>query len=119
MLHKEHSLFCLINVTSLPLEYLKKVTFILYIYLHKDTFIYTYRSLVYLVMFTTHFPWLTAIVIFPLLASLAIPLIPTKEGKNIRTFALGVALADLAIAISAFWNNFNLNVKIQVGASAN
>ena len=66
-------------------------------------------------MFTTHFPWLTTIVLFPLLSSLLIPLIPTKEGKNIRTFALGVALADFAIAISAFWNNFNLeNTEFQL-----
>ncbi|MDJ0728291.1 MAG: proton-conducting transporter membrane subunit, partial [Prochloraceae cyanobacterium] len=56
-----------------------------------------------------HFPWLTTILLFPLLAALAIPLIPDKEGKNIRLYALGVGLADLFIAVTAFWQGFDIH----------
>ena len=45
-------------------------------------------------MIADQFPWLTAIILFPLFASIAIPFIPTKEGKKVRTYALGVAIAD-------------------------
>ena len=58
-------------------------------------------------MISTQFPWLTTIIFLPLLASLAIPLIPDKQGKNIRWYTLGVALADLALAIYAFSSNYS------------
>jgi len=57
----------------------------------------------------TQFPWLTAIIAFPLVAALAIPLIPDKEGKTVRLYALGVALADLFLAVTAFWNNYDIH----------
>ncbi len=53
-------------------------------------------------------PWLTAITLFPLLASLAIPLIPDKEGKTVRWYALYVAIADLALMIYVFWENYSI-----------
>ena len=46
-------------------------------------------------MFADHFPWLTAIVLLPLVASFAIPLLPDKDGKVVRWYALGVGIADL------------------------
>jgi NAD(P)H-quinone oxidoreductase subunit 4 len=52
-------------------------------------------------------PWLTAIILFPLLASLAIPLIPDKDGKTVRWYALGVGLANFALIIYAFWSNYD------------
>ncbi|MDJ0715530.1 MAG: NAD(P)H-quinone oxidoreductase subunit 4 [Prochloraceae cyanobacterium] len=58
-------------------------------------------------MISTQFPWLTTIILLPLIASLAIPIIPDKQGKSLRWYALGVGLADLAIAIYAFWSNYN------------
>ena len=52
-------------------------------------------------------PWLTAIILLPLMASLAIPLIPDKEGKTVRWYGLGVALADFALMIYAFWHHYD------------
>ncbi|MEH2124619.1 NAD(P)H-quinone oxidoreductase subunit 4 [Nostoc sp.] len=53
------------------------------------------------------FPWLTAIILLPLVAALAIPLIPDKEGRTVRWYGLGVAFADFALMIYAFWYNYD------------
>ncbi len=53
-------------------------------------------------------PWLTAIIFLPLASSLVIPLIPDKEGKTIRWYALGVSLVDFALMVYAFWDNYSL-----------
>ncbi|MEM8672454.1 MAG: NAD(P)H-quinone oxidoreductase subunit 4 [Cyanobacteria bacterium P01_G01_bin.67] len=55
------------------------------------------------------FPWLTAIIFLPLLAALAIPLIPDKEGKTVRWYALSVGIADFMLMGYAFWNNYDAN----------
>ncbi|TAF05386.1 MAG: NADH-quinone oxidoreductase subunit M [Nostocales cyanobacterium] len=52
-------------------------------------------------------PWLSAIIFLPLVASLAIPLIPDKDGKTVRWYGLGVAFADLALMIFAFWQGYD------------
>ncbi|MBD2167095.1 NAD(P)H-quinone oxidoreductase subunit 4 [Calothrix membranacea FACHB-236] len=54
-------------------------------------------------------PWLTAIILLPLMASIAIPFIPDKEGKTVRWYGLGVALADFALMIYAFWHNYDFH----------
>ncbi len=56
-------------------------------------------------------PWLTLAIAFPLVAAFAIPFIPDKDGKNIRWYTLGVALADFALIITAFWTNYDLQTK--------
>jgi NAD(P)H-quinone oxidoreductase subunit 4 len=43
------------------------------------------------------FPWLTVIVLLPLVAALFIPLIPDKSGKTVRWYALGVGMADFVL----------------------
>ncbi|MEA5582965.1 NAD(P)H-quinone oxidoreductase subunit 4 [Nodularia harveyana UHCC-0300] len=53
------------------------------------------------------FPWLSAIILLPLVAALAIPFIPDKEGKTVRWYGLGVAIADFALIISAFWYSYD------------
>ncbi|MHC5828076.1 MAG: NAD(P)H-quinone oxidoreductase subunit 4, partial [Nostoc sp.] len=53
------------------------------------------------------FPWLTAIILLPLVAALAIPLIPDKEGTTVRWYGLGVAIADFALMIYAFWYKYD------------
>lgn len=53
------------------------------------------------------FPWLTAIILLPAVASLLIPVLPDKEGKRVRWYALGVAIADLILICYAFWNNYD------------
>ncbi|QYX33225.1 NAD(P)H-quinone oxidoreductase subunit 4 [Sphaerospermopsis torques-reginae] len=52
-------------------------------------------------------PWLSAIIVLPLVASLVIPLIPDKDGKTVRWYALGVAFADLALMIYAVWQGYD------------
>ena len=54
-----------------------------------------------------HFPWLTAIIFLPLLAALAIPLIPDKDGKTVRWYALIVGIIDFILMGYAFWNNYD------------
>ncbi|BAZ45480.1 NADH dehydrogenase subunit 4 [Chondrocystis sp. NIES-4102] len=53
------------------------------------------------------FPWLTTIIVLPLLAALAIPLIPDKEGKIVRWYALGIGIADFILMGFAFWKNYD------------
>jgi NAD(P)H-quinone oxidoreductase subunit 4 len=57
-------------------------------------------------MFHT-FPWLTAIVLLPLIAAFAIPVLPDKTGKVVRWYALGVGLADFGLICYAFWNSYD------------
>ncbi len=60
-------------------------------------------------MAITEIPWLTAIIVFPLMAAFAIPLIPDKEGKTVRWYALGVGLLNFALTIFAVSNEYNFN----------
>ncbi|MBW4475574.1 MAG: NAD(P)H-quinone oxidoreductase subunit 4 [Tolypothrix brevis GSE-NOS-MK-07-07A] len=53
------------------------------------------------------FPWLTAIILLPAVASLLIPVLPDKDGKWVRWYALGVAIADFILICYAFWNNYD------------
>jgi NAD(P)H-quinone oxidoreductase subunit 4 len=52
-------------------------------------------------------PWLSAIIFLPLVAALAIPLIPDKEGKTLRWYGLGVALLDFVFMIFALWQSYD------------
>lgn len=58
-------------------------------------------------MIAEQFPWLTAIVLLPLVASLIIPVLPDKDGKRVRWFALGVGIADFVLMCYAFWTHYN------------
>jgi len=60
-------------------------------------------------MIEAQFPWLTAIVLLPLVASLLIPVLPDKEGKRVRWYALGVAIADFVLMCYAFWKHYDPN----------
>ncbi|MFN4066389.1 MAG: photosynthetic/respiratory NAD(P)H-quinone oxidoreductase subunit D1 [Thermosynechococcus sp.] len=57
------------------------------------------------------FPWLTTIILFPIVAALAIPFIPdsTGKGRPIRWYALTVGLIDFALMVYAFTNFYDLN----------
>ena len=64
------------------------------------------------------FPWLTAIILFPLVAAFAIPIIPDKEGKTLRWYAVGVGIADFILMGYAFWNNYDpSNASFQLAES--
>ncbi|MBP0029560.1 NAD(P)H-quinone oxidoreductase subunit 4 [Roseofilum sp. Guam] len=58
-------------------------------------------------MFGNSFPWLSAIIIFPLVAALAIPLIGDRQIKLVRWYALGVGLVDLVMTLYAFGSHYN------------
>ncbi|MBD2518827.1 NAD(P)H-quinone oxidoreductase subunit 4 [Nostoc sp. FACHB-973] len=58
-------------------------------------------------MMADQFPWLTAIVLLPLIASLLIPVLPDKDGKSVRWYALGVGIADFALMCYAFWKHYD------------
>jgi len=58
-------------------------------------------------MIEAQFPWLTAIVLLPLVASLLIPVLPDKEGKRVRWYALGVGIADFILMCYAFWKHYD------------
>jgi NAD(P)H-quinone oxidoreductase subunit 4 len=58
-------------------------------------------------MMADRFPWLTAIILLPLIASLIIPVLPDKDGKRMRWFALGVGIADLTLTCCAFWKHYD------------
>ncbi|MFM7440734.1 MAG: NADH-quinone oxidoreductase subunit M, partial [Snowella sp.] len=58
---------------------------------------------------THQFPWLTTILLFPLFAALFIPIIPDKDGKQLRWYALGVGLADFVLMCYVFWKNYDVN----------
>jgi NAD(P)H-quinone oxidoreductase subunit 4 len=53
------------------------------------------------------FPWLTTIILLPLIAALAIPLLPDKEGKTVRWYALSIGIADFILMGYAFWNHYD------------
>ena len=67
-----------------------------------------------------NFPWLTTIILFPIVAGLLIPLIPDKDGKTVRWYSLTVGLIDFAIIVYAFCNNYDLsNPNLQLVESYN
>lgn len=51
------------------------------------------------------FPWLSIIILLPVLASLAIPLLPSK---TVRWYALGVGLTDFFLSLYAFCSSYDL-----------
>ncbi|HEY9644981.1 MAG TPA: NAD(P)H-quinone oxidoreductase subunit 4 [Chroococcidiopsis sp.] len=54
-----------------------------------------------------NFPWLTTIILFPIVASLAIPFIPDKDGRTIRWYALIIGLIDFALISFAFYTQYD------------
>jgi NADH dehydrogenase subunit M (EC 1.6.5.3) len=62
-------------------------------------------------MIADQFPWLTAIVLLPLVASVAIPFLPDTNGKTIRWYALGVAIADFVLMCWVFWTHYDPSIS--------
>jgi NAD(P)H-quinone oxidoreductase subunit 4 len=66
-------------------------------------------------MIADQFPWLTVIIAFPLLAALFIPIVPDKEGKTLRWYALGVGLIDFVLMCYVFWQHYDTtNASLQL-----
>ncbi|MCS5706757.1 NAD(P)H-quinone oxidoreductase subunit 4 [Synechococcus sp. FGCU-3] len=54
------------------------------------------------------FPWLSASILFPIGAALLIPFVPDKgEGKQVRWYALGVALITFLLTVGGYLNEYN------------
>lgn len=69
-------------------------------------------------MTTGGFPWLTTIILFPILASFLIPLLPDREGKTVRWYALTVGLIDFALIVYAFYTQYDFaNPGLQLAES--
>jgi NAD(P)H-quinone oxidoreductase subunit 4 len=60
-------------------------------------------------MLTASFPWLTTIILFPIVASLAIPFIPDKDGKTVRWYSLVIAVMDFLLLVAAFYTQYNFD----------
>ena len=46
-----------------------------------------------------NFPWLTTIILFPIISALLIPFIPDENGKTVRWYALTVGLIDFIFIV--------------------
>nr|YP_010933346.1 subunit 4 of NADH-plastoquinone oxidoreductase [Streptofilum capillatum]WKT08510.1 subunit 4 of NADH-plastoquinone oxidoreductase [Streptofilum capillatum]WKT08609.1 subunit 4 of NADH-plastoquinone oxidoreductase [Streptofilum sp. BC4-VF8pt]WKT08708.1 subunit 4 of NADH-plastoquinone oxidoreductase [Streptofilum sp. ZNP2-VF4pt] len=57
----------------------------------------------------THFPWLTTIVLLPLLLGLFIPLLPGKGNRIVRWYALAVCLVDFLLITYVFVCKYDLH----------
>jgi NAD(P)H-quinone oxidoreductase subunit 4 len=57
----------------------------------------------------SNFPWLTVIILLPILASGIIPFLPDPDGKGrlIRWYALIVGLIDFALIVAAFYTSYD------------
>ena len=52
-------------------------------------------------------PWLTILIALPALAVGLIPLLPDREGKVVRWYALGIGLLEFALTIWVFWQHYD------------
>ena len=60
----------------------------------------------------TSFPWLSASILFPIASALVIPFFPDKgDGKEVRWFALSIALITFLITVGSYINGFDINNK--------
>ncbi|MGF1577207.1 MAG: NAD(P)H-quinone oxidoreductase subunit 4 [Cyanophyceae cyanobacterium] len=67
------------------------------------------------------FPWLSTVILYPVIAALFIPLIPAPEGdpstrehaqklaERIRWFALVIGISDLLILVAGFYLNYDIS----------
>ncbi|MEW5861732.1 MAG: photosynthetic/respiratory NAD(P)H-quinone oxidoreductase subunit D1 [Cyanobacteriota bacterium] len=55
----------------------------------------------------TDFPWLTIIILFPIVASLFLPLLPEKNGTWERWYALIVGLIDFSLIVYVFATGYD------------
>lgn len=60
-------------------------------------------------MISAEFPWLTAIILFPLLASIPIPFLPDQDGKTVRWYALSVGILEFALILFTFGRHYDFH----------
>jgi NAD(P)H-quinone oxidoreductase subunit 4 len=57
----------------------------------------------------SEFPWLTALIAFPLIAALAIPVLPDTDGKTVRLYALGAGILEFCFIVYTFATQYDFN----------
>ncbi len=62
-------------------------------------------------MIGEQFPWLTFLVIFPLLAATPIPLLPDQDGKTIRWYALSASLVEFGLILYVFATQYQMGTS--------
>ena len=69
----------------------------------------------------TNIPWLSLSILFPITCAFFVPFFPDKgEGKEVRWFALIVALITFLITIGAYINGFDISSEdVQLKESVN
>lgn len=53
------------------------------------------------------FPWLTVLTLLPLVAAFFIPVLPDREGKTVRWYALAIALLEFGLSAMVFWQHYD------------
>ncbi len=69
----------------------------------------------------SNFPWLSASILFPIASAFVIPFFPDKgEGKEVRWFALYIALITFLITVGSYITGFDINDEnVQLKESLN
>ena len=69
----------------------------------------------------SNFPWLSVSILFPIACAFLIPFFPDKgEGKEVRWFALSVALITFLVTVGSYINGFDINNEdVQLKESIN
>ncbi|MBD0333989.1 MAG: NAD(P)H-quinone oxidoreductase subunit 4 [Cyanobacteria bacterium Co-bin13] len=62
-------------------------------------------------MISEQFPWLTALVLLPILAILPIPVLPDRNGQTLRWYALGIGFIEFALILYTFVRFYDLNTS--------
>ena len=64
----------------------------------------------------SNFPWLSASILFPIASAFVIPFFPDKgDGKEVRWFALSIALITFLITVGSYINGFDIsNENVQL-----
>ena len=67
------------------------------------------------------FPWLSVSILFPIGSAFLIPFVPDNgEGKQVRWFALSVALITFLVTVGSYINGFDINNEnVQLKESIN
>ena len=69
----------------------------------------------------SQFPWLSVSILFPLASAFFVPFFPDKgEGKEVRWYALTIALITFLVTVGAYINGFDINNEnVQLQESIN
>ena len=84
-----------------------------------STYFYTHFSTIILGTLGAglpNFPWLSASILFPIGSAFVIPFFPDKgDGKEVRWFALSIALITFLITVGSYINGFDIsNENVQL-----